>query len=93
MSDPFKGDTFDLLRIIARDGGRLDMADRATIANAADELETALNYNVKLHQAALETNAEKIAIAEQLRELRAKLPAPLEPAWSYSSGPMMVIQS
>lgn len=82
MSD----DIFNDLRIIARDGGRLDMADRAKIAEAADQLETALDANVRLYQAMLEANAQKVAIAEQLTEVRRKLPGAPEQSWSMSSG-------
>lgn len=79
-------DIYDELRIIARDGGRLDLSDRAKIARAADELEMALRANVELYHAMLEANAHKVALYEQLTETRRKLPPPAEPAWSWSSG-------
>lgn len=79
-------DIFDELRIIARDGGRLDIADRAKIAEAADQLEQALFANVQLYQAMLDANAQKAAVAERLVEVSRKLPQPQEPAWSYGSG-------
>jgi hypothetical protein len=78
----------DYLRIIARDGGRLDIADRAAIALAADELEQAWRATIEVQRALIAANEHRIALNDQLRETRAKLPAvPVdELPWQMQSG-------
>jgi hypothetical protein len=62
-------DTFDELRIIAKDGGRLDPTDRAVIARGADELETVYRLLISTQAALIEAQQRQIATNERLIEL------------------------
>ena len=83
----------DELRIIAKDGGRLDAPKRELIASAADELETAYKALIQLHAQLIETQRRLIAVNEQLIEARkVALPKPKSlPFMSLSSGWIPVI--
>ena len=85
--------SFDDLRIIAKDGGRLDAPKRELIASAADELETAYKALIQLHAQLNETQRSLIAVNEQLIEARkVALPKPKSlPFMSLSSGWIPVI--
>lgn len=76
----------DELRIIARDGGRLDMADRARISEAADEVEATQRELVRTNLAPIESNAQRIALNEKLLEtLRRRDSQKVQP-FTMSSG-------
>lgn len=79
-------DSIDLLRIIARDGGRIDQTDRVKIALAAEELELALHANETLSASLLEANAHRLALTEQVQHLRKVKGLPDLQPWSISSG-------
>jgi hypothetical protein len=82
-------DTADELRIIATETGRLSVADRATIASAANDLEAAINRAIELDAKLLEANAHRVALADQLtaeRSKTAKAAAPVGLSWSMSTG-------
>lgn len=81
-------DASDELRIIARDGGSLTLADRAAIANAASEMEQMLHAVGQAYRELIEVNAHRLALSEQLRDVRRKLPpVPAEELpWKMESG-------
>lgn len=72
----------DILRIIAQDGGRLDSADRARIAEAAEEFERTHRMLVQTQAALIEANAHRIALNEALlaHKARAK-PMSMSTGW------------
>lgn len=59
-------DHIDLLRIIARDGGRLDSAARAEIAEAANEFQHTQQMLLAVQAQLIEANAHRIALNEVL---------------------------
>lgn len=59
-------DHIDVLRIIARDGGRLDSAVRAEIAEAANEFERTQRMLLETQAHLIEANAHRIAMNEAL---------------------------
>jgi len=65
-------DTFDVLRIIAKDARGLPSADRETIRTAADELEICRQMIIGLQTALIESNQRRIATNDQLIESRAR---------------------
>lgn len=73
-------DLFDELRIIAADGGRLDSAARARIAEAADTFEQMQFALIATNQALIEANAQRLAATERLMEMQPK------PLFEMSSG-------
>jgi hypothetical protein len=68
-------ETADELRIIATETGRLSATDRATIARAANDLETAINRAISLDRQLLEANAHRVALNDQLIAERRKATA------------------
>lgn len=74
------------LRIIARDGGRLSQADRAAIAQAAEEFETTMHRAMACEAALIEANAHRLALTEQIAHLRKAQALPDLQPWSYSTG-------
>jgi SAM-dependent MidA family methyltransferase len=74
-------DSLDILRIIARDGGRLDSADRAAIAEAANEFEQMQRQLLATHAALIEANAQRIALAERLAECERPKPLSMSTGW------------
>lgn len=83
-------DTADELRIIARDGGRLDIADRAKIAHAADELENILNFSMKVQAELVDANNHRIALKDKLREDKFREFNHVPDKWKWSTGWMKV---
>lgn len=73
-------DLSEHLRIIARDGGRLDQADRARIAEAAEQFEQMQSALIATNQALIECNAHRLAATERLLELQPR------PLFEMSSG-------
>lgn len=71
-------DTFEQLRIIASDGGRLDTADRVLIAHAADELENVCRLLLVMQAELIESQQRRLALNERLIELQRL--APFTPA-------------
>lgn len=63
-------DTFEELRILAKDGGRLTALDRELLARAADELEYACRELIASQQAVIESQQQRIATTERLIELQ-----------------------
>lgn len=66
----------DELRIIAKDGGRLTIADRQIIAAAADSLETLSTALIKMQADLIEAQAKQIAAHERIAELSKPPPRP-----------------
>lgn len=77
-------DHIDVLRIIARDGGRLDSAVRAEIAAAASEFEHTQRLLLETQAQLIEANAHRIAMNEALL-VRKRAEANAKPM-SMSSG-------
>lgn len=83
-------DHIDVLRIIARDGGRLDSAVRAEIAEAANEFERTQRMLLETQAQLIEANAHRIAMNEALlvrkrSEANAK-PLSMSTGWVKVSG-------
>lgn len=74
-------DSIDILRIIALDGGRLDSADRAAIAEAANEFEMMQRMLLATHADLIEANAQRIALAERLAERERPKPLSMSTGW------------
>src|SRR5262249_42941903 len=64
-------DTFDELRIIAKDGGRLSTTDRDVIRRAADELQQVSRLLVSTQAALIEAQQRQIATNERLLQANA----------------------
>jgi hypothetical protein len=62
--------TFDVVRIIAKDARGLDSADRESLRRAADELEQAQRLLILTQVALIEAQQRQIATGERLLELR-----------------------
>lgn len=58
------------LRILARDGGRLDSDDRRLLALAAEQHESLARQLIAVQAALIESQQQRIALNEQLLELR-----------------------
>lgn len=59
-------DHIDLIRIIARDGGRLDSVDQAALAEAANAFEWTQRELLATQAQLIEANAHRIAMNEAL---------------------------
>ena len=59
-------DTFDELRIIAKDAAGLSSTDRGIIRNAADEMEQVYRALSKTQSDLIETQRHEIAVGERL---------------------------
>lgn len=89
--NPFelRDDTFDVLRIIAKDARGLPPSDREVIRSAADELEQVYRALHATQLELLESQARRIATNEQLIEARKVNPAPDRTLWHpIYSGPL-----
>lgn len=63
-------DTFDELRIIAKDCTGLKGNDRAVIARAADEMEQTLRVLIATNAALIESQQRRIALNDQLLDMK-----------------------
>jgi hypothetical protein len=79
-------DLADELRIIATETGRLSVSDRATIAQAANDLEYMIRHSNMLNSQLLEANAHRVALTDQLAAERRKAAAPAQLPWSMGTG-------
>ena len=81
-------DLSDDLRIIATETGRLSVSDRATIAQAANDLEFMIHHANLLNAQLLEANAHRVALQDQLTAERRKgtAAAPAGLSWSMTTG-------
>lgn len=70
MNDMMSTDTFDHLRIIAKDARGLDAFDRDAIKGAADEMEYLYRLLSETQAQLIESQAHRIALNEQLLATR-----------------------
>lgn len=78
--------SFDLLRIIAKDESRLGKEDREALRTAADELEAAQRSLILATNELIETRNRLIAVNDQMIAMRkASLPTGVQ-RWSMSTG-------
>lgn len=85
-----QSNTFDLVRIIAKDTKGLPESDRDILRSAADELETAYRALISAHQQLSESQQRQIATNEQLIAARKAAPKPMTPIWTtIFSGPLV----
>lgn len=80
-------DAWDEVRIIAIDAP-LKSADRAMLCQAADEFAILARDYLIMQSQLIESQAQRIALNDQLIEIRRKKPQSNK--WSYSSGWMKV---
>lgn len=76
-------DTLDVLRILAKDGGRLTSTDREMLTRAADELEYATKELIAMQAHVIEIQQQRIALGETVARMRAEAERKLQPFGPY----------